>query len=69
MKLILLVDSSGVWFFFICLLINMFHCKFVIQSDDCLMPGCYQRLAILVKNYFVPMFAICISLLGGKKFG
>ena len=43
MKLILLVDCSGVWFF-ICLLKNIFHWKFVIHSDGCMMPGCLSTV-------------------------
>ena len=44
MKLILFVDCSGVWFFFIYPLKNMFHCKFVIQSDGCLIPRCLSTI-------------------------
>ena len=43
MKLILLVDCSGVWFFY-CLLKNIFHWKFVIHSDGSMMPGCLSTV-------------------------
>ena len=48
----------------ICFIVNLYYNLMIVWCQ----VAC-QWLAILVKNYFVPMFAICISLLCGKKFG
>ena len=54
---------------FICLLKNIFPFKFVIEYDGCLIPGCLSLLAVLVKNHFLPIFAICMALHCSKESG